>query len=100
MSASLPVGPQVRLRPVRVAAGLTLEQLQGRIAEHGVPITVPHLSNVECGHQRASERLLRAWALALGLSPLDVWMPPRALALVEEVPDTDETSVTDATTAA
>lgn len=78
MSAQTPIGPQVRLRPFRVAvAGMTLERLTERIAEHGVTVTVSHLSNIECGHQRASERLLRAWALALGLSPLDVWQPER-----------------------
>lgn len=77
MTASVPVGPQVRLRPFRVAAGQTLEQLRARIEEFGVSVTLAHLSNVECGHQRASERLLLAWAYALGLDPLDVWQPAR-----------------------
>lgn len=75
MSAITPVGPQVRLRPFRVAVGLTLELLAERIAEHGATVTVSHLSNVEKGHQRASEKLLRAWALALGINQLDVWQP-------------------------
>jgi transcriptional regulator with XRE-family HTH domain len=76
MSAHDPVGPQVRIRPYRVAvAGMTLEQLAERIAEHGVPVSVPHLSRVERGQENPSERLLRAWSLALGLNPLDVWMP-------------------------
>lgn len=78
MSAQTPVGPQVRLRPYRVVVGLTLEKLRERIAEHGVTVSLAHLSNVECGHQRASERLLVAWSRAIGLDPLDVWQPGRA----------------------
>lgn len=89
MSAQTPIGPQVRIRPYRVAvAGLTLEQLAERIGEHGVSVTISHLSNVEKGHQRASERLLRAWALALGLDPLALWQPDRGVnpAVIEVTP--------------
>ena len=87
MSAQTPIGPQVRLRPFRVAvAGMTLERLAERIGEHGVTVTISHLSNVEKGHQRASERLLRAWALALGLNPLDVWQAERSPVVTDVTP--------------
>lgn len=70
----------VRLRPYRVnVASMTLEQLAERIREQGVPVTAAHLSNVELGHQRASDRLLAAWARALGLAPMDVWQRERAV---------------------
>lgn len=94
MAAIFARGPQVRIRPVRVAAGLTLDQLAERISAQGVAVSGPHLSNVELGRQRASARLLRAWALALGVDPLDVWQPGRD-------PDTDdEGGVTEGTQAA
>lgn len=96
MSAIIPVGPQVRLRPFRVAVGLTLEQLRDRMAEHGVTVDISHLSRIERGMERASDRVLRGWALAMGLSPLDVWQPAR-VGLADEDVNTD---VVDATPAA
>lgn len=94
MTAQHPVGPQARIRAFRVAAGLTLEQLAERIEEHGVPVSVPHVSRVERGLDRPSPRLLRAWALALGLQPLDVHLPAPVTGV------TDAPDVTDATAAA
>ena len=96
MSAIVPVGPQCRLRPFRVAVGLTLEQLRDRMAEHGVTVDISHLSRIERGMERASERVLRAWALSMGISPLDVWQPARM-----DADDADvNTDVVDATPAA
>lgn len=84
MAAIAPIGPQVRIRSFRVAVGLTLEQLAERIEAHGVPVSVPHLSRVERGLERVSDRLLRAWALALGIDPLDVGPSTTAPATVPE----------------
>lgn len=66
----------VRLRELRLAHSMTLEQLAERIAEHGVEVTVQGLSNVECGNKQASDRLLTAWAKALAIDPLLVWHGP------------------------
>lgn len=87
MPAIIPTGPQVRIRPFRVVAGLTLEQLAERIGGVGVEVDISHLSRIETGKARASDRLLRAWALALGIDPLDVYQP-----------DSPVTEVTDALT--
>lgn len=74
----MPLGPQVRLRTYRRLTVGSAERLAARIAEHGVKVHPDHLRNCELGHQRPSERLLNAWALALGLDPLDVWVPTSA----------------------
>lgn len=67
----------VRLRDVRQAfTTLTLKQLAERIKEQGVPISEGGLSNVENGNKVASDRLLIAWAKALGLDPLAIWHGP------------------------
>lgn len=71
-----PLGPTVRIRNLREARCLTMRQLTERIAEHGISVTPAAISNVENGHKRASERLLGAWAKALGVSALDVWQGP------------------------
>ena len=76
MTAIAPTGPQVRIRYLRQAAGLTLAQLAERISEQGVPVTESHISRVETGQARASERLLVAWARALGIHELDVYAAP------------------------
>lgn len=67
----------VRLKDVRrIHTTLTLKQLAERITEQGVPITEAGLSNVENGNKVASDRLLIAWAKALGFESLDVWHGP------------------------
>jgi transcriptional regulator with XRE-family HTH domain len=67
----------VRMKDVRrVLTTLTLKQLAERISEQGVPISEAGLSNVENGNKVASERLLTAWAKALGLDPLLIWQGP------------------------
>jgi transcriptional regulator with XRE-family HTH domain len=66
----------VRIKDMRLAHGLTMRQLSERIAEHGVDISEAGISNVENGNKKASDRLLTAWAKALGLQPLDVWHGP------------------------
>lgn len=76
MPATDPLGPMVRLKDVREALGLSQPQLADRIGEHGVEISVGGISNVENGAKQASNRLLIAWAKALGLEPLNVWHGP------------------------
>lgn len=77
MPAAEPLGPMIRLKEVRTKlTTLTQEQLAERIREQGVQITNAGLSNVENGNKVASDRLLTAWANALGLDPLLVWQGP------------------------
>lgn len=77
MPATEALGPMVRLKEVRAKlTTLTQEQLAERIREQGVPITNAGLANVENGNKLASDRLLTAWAAALGLDPLLVWHGP------------------------
>ena len=52
------VPPQVGIRAVREAKGLTLDKLAEAITEQGVPITKVQLSNVENGMKRASTTAL------------------------------------------
>lgn len=78
MPATHPVGPQVRLKHLRLAHNLTQEQLAERIAEHGVTVTVSAISNAENGNRPVSRKLTDAWAKALGVDPLDVWVPEKA----------------------
>lgn len=66
----------VRVKEVRIALGLSQVQLAERIAEKGVEITDAGISNVENGNKKASDRLLIAWAKALGIEPLNVWQGP------------------------
>lgn len=66
----------VRIVDLRKAHGWSQEQLAERIREHGVPVTGAGISNVESGNKQASDRLLTAWAKALGVEPLNVWHGP------------------------
>lgn len=66
----------IRIRDLRVAHGLSIRQLAERINEQGVSISEAGISNVENGNKQASERLLTAWAKALGVQPLNVWHGP------------------------
>lgn len=77
----------IRLKEVRTRmTTLTQEQLAERLKEHGVEITAAALSNVENGNKPASDRLLTAWALALGLDPLLIWQGPLRKAVEPRVP--------------
>ncbi len=67
----------VTVRSIRRAWGLTLPALADRIADLGHSVTADGLNNVELGHRRASDPLLRAWAEALRLHPLDVVQEPK-----------------------
>lgn len=40
------------------------------------PVNDDGISNVENGNKKASDRLLTAWAKALGIEPLNVWHGP------------------------
>lgn len=77
MPAIDPIGPQIRIRSLRESYGWTLEQLADRIAENGYPRrpSADHLSNVECGNKVPSSSLMTAWAKALGINALDVYLP-------------------------
>lgn len=75
MPAIEPKGPQISIRELRLAHGLSIPALVERIAQHGVVVTADSISNVELGHKRGSDVLLTAWAKALGTSPLNVWQP-------------------------
>ncbi|MEU6725595.1 helix-turn-helix transcriptional regulator [Nonomuraea wenchangensis] len=86
MTAPECIGPQVRIRDLRKAHGLTIPGLVQRIRAHGVNVHKDTVSNVELGYRRASEELLTAWAKALGISPLDVYQPPAS----QETTSTDE----------
>ena len=71
-----PVGPQIRIRDLREAHGLSVNQLIERIAENGVSGVHPDtIRNVELGYKRASKPLITAWAKALGITALNVWQP-------------------------
>lgn len=72
MPTRIPVlGPQVPLRELRKALGLTLSQLAAQIRDcgyHRAP-TEGTLANVELGRQAGSRKLMTAWAIALRLPP-------------------------------
>ncbi|SEM49768.1 helix-turn-helix domain-containing protein [Nonomuraea pusilla] len=76
MTAPSFIGPQVRIRDLRKAHGLTIPALVQRIRTFGVTVHKDTISNVELGYRRASDELLTAWAKALGINPLDVCQPP------------------------
>lgn len=80
MSNPQPLGPQVPIRELRKAFGLSIPQLCDRIEASGLGKR-PHedtIRNVELGHKRASQPLMTAWSKALGLTPLDVVQPVAA----------------------
>lgn len=64
-----PIPPQISLRALRKALGLTLEQLAERIQDQDVEISRTGLNNAELGYRRVSEPVKVAWAHALGISP-------------------------------
>lgn len=80
MSNPTPLGPQVPIRELRKAYGLSIAQLCDRIEANGLDKR-PHedtIRNVELGHKRASQPLMSAWAKALGMTVLDVVQPAPA----------------------
>lgn len=76
MPAPEPLGPMVRIRALRDAYGLTAEHLADRMAELGVPIDRNSLYNIERAAKKPSNRVLDAYARAVGVNPLDVWQGP------------------------
>lgn len=72
MQRTAQIPPQVSLRALREAVGLDSRGLAERIKEQGVEVHPDTLYNVELGHKRASERLLIAWARALGIKRLHI----------------------------
>lgn len=71
------IGAQVPIRTLRVAYGLSVNDLIERIKQHGGPAKLhpDTIRNVELGYKRASSPLMTAWAKALNLTPLDVYQP-------------------------
>lgn len=86
MPATDPIGPMVRIKDLRLAHGWTMLQLADRIQEQGVQITEAGISNVENGNKQGSDRLLTAWAKALGVDPLNVWHGPLRKAITPGIP--------------
>lgn len=93
MPAMEPLGPMIRIKDLRLAHGLSQTELSDRIAEFGVEITDAGISNVENGNKKASDRLLTAWAKALGVEPLNVWHGPLRPPVVPASPPRRKTEV-------
>lgn len=73
MSAPTLLGPQVPIRELRRAHGLSIAMLCDRIEPHlGKRPHEDTIRNIELGHKRASVQLMTAWAKALKIAPLDV----------------------------
>lgn len=72
-----PIGPQVPIRALREAYGISVQDLIERIEQAGGPKkTHPDtIRNVELGYKRASNPLMTAWAKALNLTALSVHQP-------------------------
>lgn len=69
-------GPQVPIRSLREAHGLSIEELRDRIESHlGKKPHGDTLRNIELGRRNGSPALMAAWAKALTLHPLDVFQP-------------------------
>ena len=68
----LRIGPQIPLRALREAHGLTASDLAARITELGVPVVAGSIRNIEAGSKSASPKLMYAWATALGVKPVDI----------------------------
>lgn len=66
------IPPQVTLRAIREAHGLTSPMLAAKIAERGVTVDPDSLLSVELGHKRAGNALLVAWANALRINHRDI----------------------------
>jgi len=82
----------VRIKDLRLALGFSQTQLADRIAEFGVEVTDSGISNVENGNKKASDRLLIAWAKALGVEPLNVWHGPLRPAVIPASPPRRKTA--------
>lgn len=74
------------MKDVRLLLGKSQLQITERMQEHGVEITVAGLSNIENGNKKASDRVLIAWAKAVGIDPLNVWHGPLRPPVVPAVP--------------
>lgn len=82
------IPPQVTLRAIREAMGLTTPMLAEKISERGINVHPDHLLNVELGRKRASNALLVAWANVLRINPRDIRQAAELKELVgEDEPD-------------
>lgn len=65
--------PVIDIRTLRKSLGLSSTQLAERIAAEGVEVHPDSLLNIELGHKPASKGLMRAYAQALRVNPLDIY---------------------------
>jgi hypothetical protein len=79
------IPPQISLRALREALGLTMDQLAERIRAQGVEFSKVGVNNVELGHRNASPTVLRAWAKALGVDAMHIRQSPEMLAWLAAV---------------
>jgi transcriptional regulator with XRE-family HTH domain len=74
---SQPKIPMVPLRALRDAKGWSVHQLRDRMEEQGYVLKHPgSIRNVETGNRRPSKLMKHAMALALGIDPVDIVLPP------------------------
>lgn len=85
----------IRIRELRKARGLTLEQLASRIS-----VSAPHLSEVERGKKNLNNHLMERLASALGVSHADLIADPeqdggvsRLMGTLKALPDEDRARV-------
>ncbi len=66
------MGPVVSLKVLRQSHGLTLKDLAARITADGRTVSYSTLALIENGNRTGSPELMRAWALALNVRPVDI----------------------------
>lgn len=66
------IGPVVSLKTLRESHRLTLKGLAERITADGHPVQYSTLGLIENGRRTGSADLMRAWAFALNVKPLDL----------------------------
>lgn len=78
--------PHVPLKALRMACGLTLDEVCARLAVADKPTTRATLSLIENGHRGASRPMLAALEQAYGLptGSITTTYQPRARAIVED----------------
>jgi len=69
--SKISVGPQIPIRALREAYGLTTGQLADMISELGVKVDGSTLRHIELGDRNASTALRNAWATVLKIRPAD-----------------------------
>lgn len=77
--------PHIPLKALRVACGLTLDQVCERLAVYGKPTTRATLSAIEGGHRGASQQMCAALehAYRLPAGSIDTKYAPRSRSIEE-----------------